>query len=672
MHGGWKREMNGVESIVDPRFRLQRVVRAASCVLMLSILLPFEVEHGTPWFVWELAAVLPWAAFVSRLLPSVVGLALFAASWGGMAAPRLAIVVAGGLATVFGVCYFDGASWIWDPLPLPESWTHVSIGALIALSLGVATTSPAVSSARRVRAGAARFGVRTRCYVWLVAIVGGIAVAHRPARAGSSPQVHRWQDGLGAVVLSLIILWPVGVVLAGWAHFGCGLHKKIPVRVVIFPLCLILFVYRSLIGWQTPAGTLTAVGNMVVLASVVALLSRMVSTVVLVSVGLPWKRERGTLWLVAGVVVVTIGLQLLLPNHERAPEVWRLDETSPESEQFFGKLLPRWNDAQRRFSLEDGTQDSVEEASAKAQESANRIDQDLGAAFVALSREVDDGGVSTRRWYARVTALNEASRKRGLPYYVDPTEVVVRLTAKRPWFRLDTWRIEAVGRFEWGGSSVDALHVRSMTPERGRPAVLGLTRDQQDVAIISLNEIERYARGLEELGRMEPPRCTKAAGKDGAASESCGQLLGEVVATGGLRSGLIAVIERHEVQHQLDGELPRAPLVLDRLGVLGRPLQSRVNRELSAHLAEMTTPRASARIGLVRTYRQLLLGGAVERQVAQLVLEALHGLCDGEACMDEAFEELSRLGDGALRERAVVAWGEQYGGELAAVRRLGE
>src|SRR5690606_26108035 len=124
------------------------------------------------------------------------------------------------------------------------------------------------------------------------------------------------------------------------------------------------------------------------------------------------------------------------------------------------------------------------------------------------------------------------------------------------------------------------------------------------------------------------------------------------------RTALLAKVERHELQHQIDGPLlPLAAPVLRKLGGYTDEVQERVNRELSAYLAQLTieTPK----IGLIIPLRfSLMQSRGIYHHAAVLMFEALvdrrlreGGKVDVSA-FGVAFDELANLDDDALRERA--------------------
>ena len=141
------------------------------------------------------------------------------------------------------------------------------------------------------------------------------------------------------------------------------------------------------------------------------------------------------------------------------------------------------------------------------------------------------------------------------------------------------------------------------------------------------------------------------------------------------QAAVLAVTERHELQHQIDGpHLPTARAVSRKLAGVGDDDIDRVNRELSAYLSELTAEGAPASLGLIRLLRFALLGRGVEHWVAILAFEALSGRSMGRGALaaaelSRAFSELAALPDEALRARAAEAWSGLFGGTLPSLER---
>ena len=110
----------------------------------------------------------------------------------------------------------------------------------------------------------------------------------------------------------------------------------------------------------------------------------------------------------------------------------------------------------------------------------------------------------------------------------------------------------------------------------------------------------------------------------------------------------------------------------------GKSAQNLVNRELSAHVAEMTSPAVPPKLAIVHLVRFTLAGrrGGLY-QVGLLGLEAMAGRELRKADEQVSYEavtvalgELARLDDETLRGRARAAWEELFDSELLQVEGI--
>jgi hypothetical protein len=181
---------------------------------------------------------------------------------------------------------------------------------------------------------------------------------------------------------------------------------------------------------------------------------------------------------------------------------------------------------------------------------------------------------------------------------------------------------------------------------------------------VVLDQIDAYSGQLEHLAATDPPRCADdpRLPPNDPALDLCAALVREIVSGQARRAELLEAVERHELQHQLDGPtLRHSRVVLERLGHLDRGEQAKVDRELSAYLAQAAT---APRLTLVRLFQLAIAQrGALDRAVAFLALEALaqrptgdvHGAAD-------AFTDLARLPETQIRTRAGRAHERLFGG----------
>jgi len=207
------------------------------------------------------------------------------------------------------------------------------------------------------------------------------------------------------------------------------------------------------------------------------------------------------------------------------------------------------------------------------------------------------------------------------------------------------------------------------------PAVWGAPTGP--ASLVVLDEIDAYTAEIEAMVSSPPARCT-AGPIEGPVSEDalrvCGEVLAELAGIGDLRAELTAAVERHELQHRIDGpRLARAIVVERRMALQDPDVLRRANRELSAYLAELTAPGRAPRTTLVRLLRFVAKGRArPEFTVALLAFEALVGRDVGEdpRAVGAAFRELAALDPEALRARAATTWQAQYRSALAQLEPI--
>jgi hypothetical protein len=232
-------------------------------------------------------------------------------------------------------------------------------------------------------------------------------------------------------------------------------------------------------------------------------------------------------------------------------------------------------------------------------------------------------------------------------------------------------------RFAGADHPLIALHLTPLTPERSRRGLLGLSRDSQRFAIVLPDDIATHAAELSRLAQGVPARCVERKQGSSLAEEAverCGALLVNASSVGDMRDDLFAAVERHELQHQIDGaNLREAAIISRRFSRLDDELRRQLNRELSAHLAEMSATGSAPSITLARTLRLAFLPDqGTERPVAYLMIEALSGE-DASGSADrvaQIFLKLAFNDDNALRGLATAAWKAQFGADLPTLRRV--
>lgn len=685
--------------------RLRSRARFFGAALALVLFLPYEIIDGKPQFIWQLAPELPPAGVVAAFAPVLAALVIVACAYTLKRASSLALGVLGALLLAALCIRFGADASAWEVLPLPESLTDHPLPALLALALTAAGSNLAFRLHAR-RASRFVLGAAVACallfYGWpsrgeapFVTLIRALALL---------PQMPGFRYQLGLVILAILALFPLVVPLVGLVHIRRPPNREQPVLTAValygLPALLLMFVYRSLLGAQGGAGILS---GLISVAALTALLTLVASAVEILveSLALPAKDlgavdgfghpvkgmppRRAALVALAAVTVLAAG-QWALARPPRKGVEWALASPTKEADELFGKLLPAWDRARLDWDRTVRTTSSAQgmvdvKASARELLSAARTSgPGLGAAFEALTRESGDLDLAGRRFFRLVEDINEQSRAGGLPYYIDPSVSIYQTNdGLRRHFYVHPYRIEKVRRVRAGGVDLASLEVRNLGTGRDGHLRLGFSRDVQPFALVVMDELEPYEKELSALAAAVPPRCVDEGFQDPAIAEPlarCGELLAATArAPGGLMPGLLAGTERHELQHQLDGpHLAMSPAVLRRMAAYTDDVQRRVNRELSAYVAELTAEGVSGRLGLVHIFRHALLGRrGVEHHVGILAFEALSERKirgdDGQvdrAELGRAFAEVAAMGDDSLRARAAAAWRELFGAKLPA------
>lgn len=685
--------------------RLRGRCRWGGGALALTLLLPYELVDGVPQLVWQLAPELPPAGVVAAFAPTAAGLAIIAASFLARRPSSLAAVVlsAIALAAVFIRLGADAAAW--EVLPLPESLTDRPTAAFLALSLTAAGAClafrPAARRISRAVLGAA-LASSALFYAWPAR---GEAPLVSVARAlGALPDLPSWRFQLGMILLSVVALWPLAIPLAGLRLAFRPPAREHPVIAALaiygLPGILMMFAYRALIGAQGGAGLLASVLAILILTGLLALVASAVEVLAEVSVspeaaleqppGLALRRAAA----IGTAAVVLLGAaQWGLARPPQKGVAWTPGAASPDGDKLFGELLHAWSEARlrwdRRVRADSGAASGLVQVKGAARElagAARGLDDGLGASIEALTREAEGLDLAGRRWYRLIGDVNEASRRAGLPYYVDPTVRMVQTEdGLRRHFAAHSYRIERVRRFQVGDTDFATLHVRQLGHRRDGHSRLGFSRDLQPFALVVIDELEPFREelaGLAAASRCRPVDAADAADAGDEALQRCGELLAQgATAAGGpaeLLAALTAGTERHELQHQIDGpHLPLSSVVLERLGGYAEESQRRVNRELSAYVAEMTAPGSAPRLSLVHLARFALLAQrGAEHHVGVIALAAMSGQDLGRggavdrAAAARALAALAKESDDALRARAAEAWADLFGAPLPAATPL--
>jgi hypothetical protein len=652
----------GLESAL---FRVR--LRWIGAILLIVSLTPRAEAGSSLGFFWQGELGLGTAP---TLVFAGLALALLAAAFWRFRPERLAalslVALAGGylvLASSTLAAQHAGTS-----LPSPR----VSLGA-VAIGLAVAGISVAEpglhARARGLLVAAA--GVALLHYVWSW-LSGGplaeLAVLVRALRSSGSVG-----NRLGACLLLTLALCPsllVAIAFAHARHRRRGAAASFSALLCFYgtPMILEPLVSRSLArqdgDLSTLAGStadLISTGAIFVLtASAASFLARFAAT--------PPVRA----WATRRIGLACTGLILLstapwaFARERRGP--WLLGRASAAADRFFGVELTEWNDAGAARVRLSGARFAPTRDPRELSANASAIDRGLGksvAVLLELSARRELGFAAFARG---VSDVNRASRRARLPYYLDPTELLVR--GPERWLRIDSYGIERVTRFRSDDHEIDVIVVHSLTPRGAHGDLLGLSRDTESEALVFADATARYARELDEMVLGDPPRCSKARSGDPlleAALRRCGELLHGDAAAARTSGILLSTVARHELQHQLDrGDPPVARTLARRSRERGLGVPPKINRELSAYLAEFDAAKGSAHVSLARLLRLAVIDHSrVDGAAARIALEVMAGGADGEARTESAFLSLSALDDESLRARAVAAWQAEFGRALA-------
>ncbi|EYF00216.1 hypothetical protein [Chondromyces apiculatus] len=720
--------------------RLRARCRWGGGALAFTLFLPYEIIDGVPQFVWQLIPELPPAGVVASLAPTAAGLAIVIASFLTRRATSLATTVLAALTLAALLLQLGADAAAWEVLAVPESLADRSTPALLALSLTAAGVSLMFRPwARRAGRAVLTLAVASAALFYAWPTRGEAPLLTLGRALAVLPELPSFGLQLGMLFIVLVALWPLLIPLAGLHTLRRPPTREQPVLAAFalygLPGILLMFAYRGFMGAQAGAALWAALLTIVILTALLCLVASAVEVLGEAWVtpeaaleqpqGLPLRRA-----LAAALAAVTLlgAAQWVLSRPPSKGVTWTLQQPTADGDKLFGELLHAWGQARLRWDRRVRTQSAagglvaVKAAARELTTAAHRLDPGLGQAIAALTAEAGDLDLAGRRWYRLIGEVNEANRRAGLPYYVDPTVSIYQTEeGLRRHFSVHSYRIEKVRRFLVGRKELATLQVRQIGTRRGDHTRLGFSRDLQPFALVVLDELTPHRDEVAALATASrctaapkldqatpapdpaastapasadpaPPASADPAAPDTAAPAAppaalptlvpetdealarCGELLAGAVKDAGGQDQLLAALteatERHELQHQVDGpHLPLASLVLKRLAAYAKESQDRVNRELSAYLAEMTAPGAAPRLGLVHLARFILLTPrGTEHHVGTLALEALTGQevpREGNkvdrAAVARALTELGRESDDALRARAAQAWSSLFG-----------
>lgn len=706
--------------------RLRRRARWAGALLLLSALLPHEFVDTSPLFLWDTLPELPIAAVVGSLAMPAAGLAILLASVLAKRATSLAVLVLTSFALVAVMYTLGGDRAAWDVFSMPESVSSRPAPALFALVLTASGAALAFRpGTRKLGRGLLVASVASALFFYLWPTRGEAPMSTLVRAFVSLPDLPSFRFQIGMLLLASIVLWPLFVSLLGLVYVKTPPRRDDPWLTVLatfgLPALLLMFAYRALIFAQAGLALLAYTFTILVVTGILALLS---SAIVVAAEGAslneaelehahraqqareidPDRRQKrakrthdGLSLRTAAIVGATAFFALsitewVLARPPKKGVEWQLSGATPEADRVYGSLFADWDHARRTWDSDVRHEASasghlaVRKSAKDLGEAAKALDPKLAEAFLALTTESDDLDLAGRRFFRLIEDVNEASRKARLPYYIDPN-IAVRESKEgvQRFFYASAFRIESVNRWDVDGRDFAALVVRPVSGGRTGHGLLGFSRDVQPFALVDLDEIEPYRADLEAAAQSKV--CTTKAfpaPRSERAFSRCGEILADLVAesAGGVRDALELGTERHELQHQIDGpHLAMSSAVLERLGAYVPSFQDRVNRELSAYVAELTAEGLAPKLELVHL-AQFVLGerGGAYHHASVIVFEALsgkkirHGVePEGEVDFDvfeDVLSHLATLSDDELRAKGRDAYAKLFNAKLVSPTRI--
>lgn len=706
MSDAWVDEQDDIPDYDPAALRLRARARYLGLAIALATVLPYEIVAGVPQFIWNLAGELGPAAFLACIAPGIAGVSIVIAGFTIKDPLTLSLVTLGALITAT-ICVQLGAdAAAWDVLPLPETLGRRPGVPILVMALTAAGAGMTFHEHSR------RIG-----RIMLVVAVGAAVAFYLWPSRGEAPfdivlrtfsswdDAPDWRFQMGFLIIAILVLWPALVALVALIHLKIPAGDDQPIISIVarygLPLLLAMFILRGVPGGAEGWNTFHGLGFVLFLGALVTVLAAAIEVFVTGYFAPDPERtivrpdKRALIATGSGVfVVLVIQAALALPPTKGVE--WTLKPRTDAADHLFDETITQWNRARLRWDRTargaSGREAllAVKQAARELVEEAEPIDSALAQALERFTRESRTLGLAGRKWYRLIGEVNTAIRAAGLPYYLDPS-VINFSRGDRKWrhFRMRTFGVERVQRYDVDGDAYATLHVRRLGGGSSDSSLLGFSRDLQRFAIVLLPELESFRDTLREGAAADPPTCQPereaegrlfAAINSAKAGELCGALLQRVVEELGdtIDAQSAAVTDRHELQHQIDGpDMPIAGLVRERLGRRGESWRERVNRELSGYLAQLTAPDASPHLGVVHLARLAIgeSGRRVYPATAMLVLEALTGhriLEDSGRRVDQAelanaIAALGGMSAEIIRETAADAWAAQYGGDLPPI-----
>lgn len=389
-----------------------------------------------------------------------------------------------------------------------------------------------------------------------------------------------------------------------------------------------------------------------------------------------------------------------------APDLaWELTPAAEADRRFFSTQLPRYVARVARAGTEMNPDETYAEVIERLQderkallEAAASIHPELDEAVAKLLEVIDRVDLEGRTWLDAVIPINRRIRSLGLPYYLEPEHITMATReGERRYFFLMSYLVEDIQRFDHEGTEYGVLRVRRIDPINLEGAHLGYVLPDEPFALVNIERNEEAVRAM--LDAVAFGGCGLREASDSPAARSvdrtCGRLLSKLIgevddperaesADARLLETQLALTERHEIQHQVDGEGLAIPRELYRLVPLATDVQlSRAARELSAHICELREGEPAALVWSLAQLSAFLLTGSVQqspyRYAAGIAIGELHGqpIIKPMGAVEEV--ELRRFWEAlesepgrlsALADRADAIHEDLFGDPCAALTRL--
>ncbi|MFO0617415.1 MAG: hypothetical protein U0414_32765 [Polyangiaceae bacterium] len=721
--------------------RMRKRARWAAIALLLTALVPFDFIGPAPLFLWDGLGEVPLGHGLALLALPLAGLAILVASFVARRPSTLAIFVFAAILGATGIREFGPERLGWRDFALPESVAHRPGLALIAIALTAAGANLSHRSTTRRLSRFVLGGAAAAALLFLVSPTRGITPIGTVFRVlGTLPALDGVRYQIALVLIALVVLWPFITASLGLLFIRRPATKSDPWIVLLAtffpPILLGMFIApTSLFSVSAPGEkTVNVARGMTYLTStfvVAVVVSALAAACVVLSeaqslpegteeaaaeIGSdlgaleddapkPKPRKPGLAPKLAGAIaggalVVLWAVAWILARPSRPNLDWTVRARTPEGDLAFGRALERWSSVRNQWEnqIQEGANAMLaSETRSAAKElvaAAKDVSPDLGRAVQAMTEGSEGLDLGGRKWTRLIGAVNEASRQGSLPYYVEPE---IWIYAQRTSDIGDDYRlvrnftasgfaIESISRFDVGGRSFATAHVHTLLGDRLAHDRAGFVGEVQPFGLVVLDELDgEYARLRDSAMSGGCTRSVVARTRDSQkALRACATHLSAFVEDDGdtLRDALIAVTERHELQHQIDGPgLNLAKPIQKRLNMFPPSFQDRANRELSAFLGEMTAEGTAPRLAVLRLVPWAFAFSRDDMtsfyHASTIALEGLTGLVlhKGSAVdgwvefdrLEDAIDKLMSMSDDALRKKAAETYDELFGESLPKV-----